>query len=168
MKTSTFIHSTVMAMLFVFLNFPNSSHAIPENKYIGVSQLQGINFQQLDSNICQNINQIEVPSINEYPLEVSFDIKSINLPFNDYMYKNHKYPPIVVICLFSIFLVALKLKKVTNNNFIKKTLVVFSVTAFIGFILIIFAWSSLHYINNKVTKKEQIDTYIKMSPYITQ
>ncbi len=168
MKKNTFILSIVTSLLLVLLYFPNNSYAIEENKNIDTLPLQGINFQQIDSSICQNITQIEIPSIIEYPLAINFDVKSTNPPFKDYIYKNHKYPPIVVIYFLVAFLIALKLKKSIHNNFINRTLGFFAVTALVCFISICLAWANLLYLNNKITEKEQIDTYIKMSPYITK
>lgn len=153
---------------FIILCFPNNSYATQERQNIDTKPLLDITYQQIDASLCQNITQVDIPTIDKYPLKNNFDVSSINLPFSNYFNQNYRLPPIEILCFFIAFIILLKIKKLVLNDFLDRTIGFFIITSLSGSILIFLAWANLLYLNSNVTEKEQLNTYIKISPYITK
>lgn len=166
MTKNIYLFSSVIFLLSICLSLPINCFALEKESNISTTPLQGINFQQIDSSFCQNSDQIDMPSASKYPLEVGFDIKSASIPSNNYITEKYKYPPLVVFVFFAVFIYLIYIKKNFNSDSIHKVLGVFSSTALVCFIFISFAWAALLYLNTKITEKNNIDAYIKISPYI--
>ena len=162
-----FINFIFFITILISLCFSNSGNAIQTDTSINNDQLHGINFQKIDSSICQNNSQIEIPTIENYPLAINFNANSIDAPFKDYFYNNLKQPPIVLIYFLAVFFIAIKSRQLVLNNSLEKFFNFIAIAASAGFILICLAWANLLLLNTKITEKEHINTYVEYSPYIT-